>query len=171
MSPPSYSWAGFCVHDEAPLSYSGVEFFRSMRRRNMKNPARRIFEELWNNKNRAVIDELMSPDYVHHDPQAADIPPGIDGYKQFVERYMNAFPDTHMTVEDEIVAGDTVVVRWTVTGTHRGELPGLPPTGRKISLTGISIARLREGKFVESWNNWDALGMMQQLSATSGKAA
>jgi steroid delta-isomerase-like uncharacterized protein len=153
------------------IHHSGVEFLRSMRRRNMKNPARRIFEELWNNKNRAVIDELMSPDYVHHDPQAADIPPGIDGYKQFVERYMNAFPDTHMTVEDEIVAGDTVVVRWTVTGTHRGELPGLPPTGRKISLSGISIARLREGKFVESWNNWDALGMMQQLSSATGKAA
>ncbi len=131
----------------------------------MSTPARRIFEELWNGKNRAVIDEVMSPDYVHHDPQAADIPPGIEGYKQFVDRYMNAFPDVHMTVEDEIVAGDTVVVRWTVTGTHRGELPGLPPTEKSISLTGISIARLRDGKLVESWNNWDALGMMQQLSS------
>jgi len=113
----------------------------------------------------------MSPDYVHHDPQAADIPPGIDGYKQFVDRYMNAFPDAHMTVEDEIVAGDTVVVRWTVSGTHRGELPGLAPTGKTVALTGITIARLRDGKFIESWNNWDALGMMQQLSSTTGKAA
>jgi steroid delta-isomerase-like uncharacterized protein len=137
----------------------------------MSSPARKIVEELWNAKNRAVIDEMMSPDYVHHDSQAADIAPGIDGYKQFVERYMNAFPDLHMTVEDEIVAGDTVVVRWTVTGTHRGELPGLPPTGKNISLTGISIARLREGKLVESWNNWDALSMMQQLASATDKAA
>ena len=137
----------------------------------MNSPARRIFEELWNGKNRDVIDEMMSPDYVHHDPQAPDIAPGIDGYKQFVERYMNAFPDVHMTVEDEIVAGDTVVIRWTVTGTHRGELPGLAPTGKSVSLSGISIARLRDGKFVESWNNWDALGMMQQLSSATGKAA
>jgi predicted ester cyclase len=76
-----------------------------------------------------------------------------------------------MTVEDEIVAGDVVAVRWTVTGTHRGQLPGLPPTGKSISLTGMSIARLRDGKFVESWNNWDALGMMQQLTSASGKAA
>jgi steroid delta-isomerase-like uncharacterized protein len=137
----------------------------------MKSPARRIFEELWNDRNLTVIDEIISPDYIHHDPQAADIPAGIDGYRQFVDRYINAFPDLHMTVEDEIVAGDVVAVRWTVTGTHRGQLPGLPPTGKSISLTGMSIARLRDGKFVESWNNWDALGMMQQLTSASGKAA
>ncbi|HTJ86464.1 MAG TPA: ester cyclase [Terriglobales bacterium] len=137
----------------------------------MKSPARRIFEELWNDRNLTVIDEIISPDYIHHDPQAVDIPAGIDGYRQFVDRYINAFPDLHMTVEDEIVAGDVVAVRWTVTGTHRGQLPGLPPTGKSISLTGMSIARLRDGKFVESWNNWDALGMMQQLTSASGKAA
>jgi len=137
----------------------------------MKSPARRIFEELWNDRNLTVIDEIISPDYIHHDQQAVDIPAGIDGYRQFVDRYINAFPDLHMTVEDEIVAGDVVAVRWTVTGTHRGQLPGLPPTGKSISLTGMSIARLRDGKFVESWNNWDALGMMQQLTSASGKAA
>jgi steroid delta-isomerase-like uncharacterized protein len=135
------------------------------------NPSRRIFEELWNQKNRDLIDEVISSDYVHHDPQAADIPPGIDGYKQFVDRYMNAFPDLQMKVEDEVVARDSIVTRWTATGTQTGDLPGCPPTGARISIEGITIARLRDGKIVESWNNWDALGVTQQLSWASGRAA
>lgn len=129
----------------------------------MKALNRRIFEELWNQKNRAVIDEVLVPDYVHHDPQATDIARGIEGYKQFVERYLSAFPDVHMSIEDEIVAGDTIVTRWTVTATHTGNLPGIPATGKRISLEGMTIARVKDGKFVESWNNWDALGMMKQL--------
>jgi steroid delta-isomerase-like uncharacterized protein len=136
------------------------------------NPSRRIFEEVWNQKNRDAIDEVIATDYVHHDPQAADIPPGIDGYKQFVERYMSAFPDLKMKIEDEVIAGDSIVTRWTATGTQTGELPGRPPTGGKISVQGITIARLRDGKIVESWNNWDALGMTLQLSRpASGQAA
>lgn len=135
------------------------------------NPSRRIFEELWNLKRRDVIDDVISPDYVHHDPQAADIPPGIDGCKKFVDRYMVAFPDLQMEVEDEIVSGDRIVTRWTATGTQTGELPGCPPTGARISIEGITIARLRDGKIVEAWNNWDALGLTRQLARGSGQAA
>lgn len=135
----------------------------------MDNPSRRIFEEVWNRKNPAIIDELMAPDYVHHDvlsPEAF----GLDGYKQFADRYLSAFPDLQMTIDDEVVAGDRIVTRWTATGTHDGDLPGLPRTGKKISVTGITIARLSNGKFVESWNNWDALGMLRQLGAIPGDA-
>lgn len=135
----------------------------------MDNPSRRIFEEVWNRKNPAIIDELMAPDYVHHDvlsPEAF----GLDGYKQFADRYLSAFPDLQMTIHDEVVAGDRIVTRWTATGTHDGDLPGLPRTGKKISVTGITIARLSNGKFVESWNNWDALGMLRQLGAIPGDA-
>lgn len=135
----------------------------------MDNPSRRIFEELWNRRNPAIIDELMAPDYVHHDvlsPEAF----GLDGYKQFADRYLSAFPDLKMTIHDEVIADDRVVTRWTATGTHDGDLPELPRTGKKVSVTGITIARLSNGKFVESWNNWDALGMLRQLGAIPSDA-
>jgi steroid delta-isomerase-like uncharacterized protein len=131
----------------------------------VKNVNHRIFEEVWNQRNRDAIDQLITTDYVHHDGYAIQVEPGIDGYKQFVSIYLNAFSDLHFAIEDEISAGDKIVTRWTVTGTHDGDLPGLPRTGKTISLAGISITRLREGKISESWNNWDALGMMQQLGA------
>jgi steroid delta-isomerase-like uncharacterized protein len=131
--------------------------------------SRRIFEEVWNQKRIEQIDELVATDYVHHDVRSPD-QKGIEAYKQFVDLYLNAFPDIRFQIEDEISDGDTVVVRWTVTGTHNGDLPGLPRTGRPISVTGITIARLSDGKFVESWNNWDALGMMQQLGAVPAEA-
>ena len=136
--------------------------------------SRSIFEEVWNEQKVEKIDELVSADYVHHDVLSPDRR-GIDAYKQFVHLYLNAFPDVHFSIEDEVSEGDTVVIRWTVTGTHNGDLPGVPRTGKPISVTGITIARLSDGKFVESWNNWDALGMMQQLGAipveAKGRAA
>jgi len=117
---------------------------------------RRVFEEIWNNKKLDVIDELMAADYVHHDPQSPDVPSGIEGYKQFVSYYLNAFPDLHFTIEDEFAGG-------------------IPRTGRQFSVTGMTIARVRDGKFIESWGNWDALGLMQQLgvvpSEDRGRAA
>lgn len=131
--------------------------------------SRRIFEDVWNRKDLNAIDEIISADYVHHDansPAAA----GVDGYRQFVKYYMSAFPDAHFTIDDAFTAGDSEVTRWTVTGTHEGELAGIPRTGRRFSLTGISIARIANGKIVESWNNWDALGLMQQLGVVSAEA-
>ena len=131
--------------------------------------SRGIFEEVWNQKRVETIDELVATDYIHHDVLSPD-QQGIDAYKQFVQLYRNAFPDIHFKIEDEIADGDRVVIRWTVTGTHNGDLPGLPRTGKAISVTGITIARLSDGKFVEAWNNWDALGMMQQLGAVPTEA-
>jgi len=134
------------------------------------NSSRRIFEEVWNEKKLNVIDELITADYVHHDSQSAEVQRGIEGYKQFVNFYLSAFPDLRFTIDDEIEAENSVVTRWTVTGTHHGDMPGLPRTGKPISLTGITIARLNNGKISESWNNWDALGMMQQLGAIPAEA-
>ena len=141
--------------------------------------SRRIFEDVWNRKNLSAIDELMSADYVHHDPSSPAVPSGVDGYKQFVNSYMTAFPDAHFTIDDAFTDGQNTevqneVTRWTVTGTHEGELAGIPRTGRRFSVTGISIARIADGKITESWNNWDALGLMQQLGVVSeakGRAA
>ena len=75
-----------------------------------------------------------------------------------------------MNVHDEIVAGETFVTRWTATGTHKGDLQGFRATGKTFTVTGITVARLRDGKFVESWNNWDTLGMLQQLGAVPSMA-
>jgi steroid delta-isomerase-like uncharacterized protein len=135
-----------------------------------KRMSRLIFEEVWNGKNLAAIDELMAADYVHHDPQSPKFSEGREGYKQLVAHYLNAFPDSHFTIDDEVQEGDTAVTRWTVTGTHKGDLPTLPASGKTFSVTGITVARLKDGKFVESWNNWDALGLMQQLGSTSAAA-
>lgn len=132
-----------------------------------KKLSRRVFEEVWNSKNTAAIDELMAADYVHHDPQSPKFSDGIDGYKQLVAHYLKAFPDAHFTIDQEIQEADIAVTRWTARGTHNGDLPTLPATGKSFSVTGITIARLKNGKFIESWNNWDALGLMQQLGSFS----
>jgi len=79
---------------------------------------------------------------------------GIDGYKQFVIQYLNAFHDLHFTIEDHVTEGETTATRWTVSGTHNGDLPSVSRTGRPISVTGMTIGRIRGGKFVESWSNW-----------------
>ena len=131
--------------------------------------SRRIFEDVWNRKNLSAVDEIISADYVHHDANSPAAS-GIDGYKQFVNYYMNAFPDAHFTIDDAFTNGENEVTRWTVTGTHEGELAGIPRTGRRFSVTGISIGRVVNGKITESWNSWDALGMMQQLGVVSAEA-
>jgi steroid delta-isomerase-like uncharacterized protein len=137
--------------------------------------SRRIFEDVWNRKNLNAVDELMSADYLHHDASSPAVPRGIDGYKQFVNYYISAFPDAHFTIDDAFSDGTNEVTRWTVSGTHEGDLAGIPRTGRRFSITGITIARIVNGKATESWNSWDALGMMQQLgvvpAGAKGRAA
>jgi steroid delta-isomerase-like uncharacterized protein len=85
--------------------------------------------------------------------------------------YRAAFPDLKITVEDQIAEGDKVVTRWTAEGTHDGDLPGLPASGRSSTVTGIGIDRIEGGKIVEAWGNWDTLGMLQQLGAIPAPAA
>ncbi len=123
--------------------------------------ALRIFEEVWNQGNLAAVDELTAPNLVFHN--AAQMHYAPEGFKQFVMIYRHAFPDTHFTVEDVIAEGDTVVARWSVRGTHKGELLGIPPTGKQITVTGITINLIANGKSVETWAEFDALGMLQQL--------
>jgi steroid delta-isomerase-like uncharacterized protein len=134
----------------------------------------RIFEEVWNAKNVDAAGELVADNYVHHDPQSPTVPIGVKAYQDFVRYYLNAFPDLHFEIHEHIVQGNTVATRWTVTATHSGDLEGLPRTGRRIALQGMSIAHYKDGKIAESWNVWDALGMMQQLGAVpaaKGRAA
>ena len=121
---------------------------------------RRLIEEL-NRGNVNVYDELNVPDYVGH--EASTTRQGLEANKQFVSAYLTAFPDLHFTIEEQIAEGDKSVTRWTARGTHRGELMGIPPTGKQVTVTGITIVHWSNGKSVESWLNFDALGMLQQL--------
>jgi steroid delta-isomerase-like uncharacterized protein len=127
--------------------------------------ARRSFDEIWNNGNLGVADELFSPDYVNHDPVSPEVPPGPEGVKQMAKMYRRAFPDLRFTIDEMLATGDKVITRWTGEGTHRAPLRGLPASGRQVRITGISIHRIAGGRIVETWVNWDTLGMMEQLGA------
>ncbi|MDO8691753.1 MAG: ester cyclase [Dehalococcoidia bacterium] len=120
--------------------------------------------EIWNNGNFGVLEKAYTSDYVSHDTSSPE-PLNAQAFKESVTLYRAAFPDMLVKVEDEILEGDMLVERWSATCTHRGEFMGLPPTGKKLSLTGISVVRLRADKIAESWENYDALGMLQQLGA------
>ncbi len=126
-----------------------------------KKIVQHIIEEVWNQGNLAVIDALVASDYLDHQPHADT--DGREEVKQFYVMLRTAFPDINFTIEDQIAEGDKVVTRWTVQATHLGEFHGIPPTGRQGVVTGISIDRLANGKFVEGWTIFDELGMMQQL--------
>jgi len=127
-----------------------------------KTLVRRITDEIWNQGTLDVADEIIDASYVGHG-FGVELPPGPEGYKQFVSIYRTAFPDLQFTTEDQVAEGDKVVTRWTARGTHKGELMGIPATGKQIVVTGIDIFRISSGKVVEEWVNWDALGVMQQL--------
>jgi steroid delta-isomerase-like uncharacterized protein len=124
---------------------------------------RRSFEELFTRGDLSVADEIFAADYVGHDPALPHDIHGPEEFKQFVRMYRSAFPDLELTIEDQIADGDEVVTRFTARGTHRGELMGIPPTGRTVVVTGVSIDRLVDGKSVESWTHYDVMSMIQQL--------
>jgi steroid delta-isomerase-like uncharacterized protein len=129
-----------------------------------KTIVRRFVEESWKG-NLDVVDELTAPDYVGHDPANPEPVRGPKGVKAFISTYRAAFPDARVTVEDQLAQGDLVATRWTSRGTQKGELMGIEPTGKKVTVSGVTISRLVDGKLVEEFHNWDAFGMMKQLDA------
>ena len=124
---------------------------------------RRFYEDVFNQRNLALVDELCSTTHVFHNPPTTLH--GREEFKQLLSVYLTAFPDASFTVEDEIAEGEKVTSRYTFRGTHQGELMGIPPTGRQVTVTGIIINRIAGGQSVEGWLNFDALGLLQQLGA------
>ncbi len=124
---------------------------------------RRSFEELWNKGNLSLADELFTRNYEHHDPSSPDFGRGPESERKRAALYRTAFPDLQLTIEDIIAEGQTVMARWSCRGTHKGDLSGIAPTGKQVTISGVTIARFTNGKMVEGWVNWDALGLMQQL--------
>jgi steroid delta-isomerase-like uncharacterized protein len=122
----------------------------------------RINEEAFRQGNTGVIDELVSPDFVEHNPM-----PGFEGnregFKHMVAGLHQAFPDFDTQIQDQIADGDKVVERWTATGTQEGDFMGVPATHRRVDIEGMDISRIEDGKIVEHWTQMDAMAMMQQL--------
>jgi steroid delta-isomerase-like uncharacterized protein len=128
-----------------------------------KTVVRRLFDELWNKGNLQVADEIIAPTYQHHDASTPDLGKGPESEKKRVNLYRNAFHDFRLNIEDLLADGETVVARWSCRGVHKGELNGIAPTGKQFAITGVTIARFSNGKIVEGFVNWDALGLMRQL--------
>ena len=108
------------------------------------------------------LEEFIAADFVSHSTPPG-IDPGIADVRQWVGIFHNAFPDMDGGVDQVVVEGNKVAVRFIGTGTHQGDLFGIPPTGKAIKSTGINIFRIEDGKIVEHWNNADDLGVLQQL--------
>jgi steroid delta-isomerase-like uncharacterized protein len=127
-----------------------------------KAVVRRAYEELWNERNVAVVDELVSEDFLNH-AAPLDRQRGRQGLKDVVLMFESAFPDFRYEVEDVICEGEKVAVRDVFTGTHEGDFMGIPATGNRVTMQAIHIYRLSEGKLAEHWVARDDLGMMRQL--------
>ena len=113
-------------------------------------------------RNMDILEEVYDTDLVWHEPDQ-DIQ-GMEQARQFVSMFLSAFPDLQATVEDAIAEGDKVVTRWTLRGTHQGEIEEFgPPTGKQIEVKGITIHRIEDGKIVEEWERYDNLSLLQQL--------
>jgi predicted ester cyclase len=135
-----------------------------MSTKDVKALERHFFEE-WNKGKAAAmkaIDETCATNIVWHDVTGIDIR-GLRDFKKSMDEFFKAFPDNHFTIHDIVAEGDKVATRYTITGTHKGELMGIAPTNKKITLMALEIDRIVRGKFVEGWISFDTMGMMQQL--------
>jgi steroid delta-isomerase-like uncharacterized protein len=130
-----------------------------------KSIVRRMYEEVWNNRRLEVAGELIAPSHAVQLWDLADSGIGPEAYARNVTQLVWAFPDLKFTVMDMIAENDKVVVSWNISGTHKGEFCGVAPTGKKISIDGITINHLANGKIIDSYVSWDMLVMLQQLGA------
>lgn len=125
-----------------------------------KAVVRRYIEEAWNRHNIDAADELVSPEYLNHAASAENQRAGV---KYSLNWLFSIFPDHRFDIEDVVAEGDTVAVRGTCSGTHEGELLGIPPTGERFAVQQVHWFRVAEGKVAEHWAVRDDLGMMRQL--------
>ena len=126
---------------------------------------RRWFEQVWNLGNIDAADELASPDCKAYGHAPNDAAIGIQQFKDFARSVRAAFPDIQVWVEETVSEGDRSVIRWRSEMTHRGEFLGVAPTGRRVMIRGISVMKFKDGKIVEGWDNWDQLGLLNQIGA------
>jgi steroid delta-isomerase-like uncharacterized protein len=131
---------------------------------------RRMIEMVWNARDVRAIEHFFAPDFVNHSP-VPGMPPDRAGLQQSARVLINGFPDIDVVIDDLIAEGDQVVARMTMTGTHRGNLAGIPPTGKSITMTAISILRIRRDQIVERWSMDNAASIFQELTAELPKSS
>lgn len=126
--------------------------------------------EMFSTGDLSIADEIYSEDYVGHDPTKPEPIRGIEAAKEEAAGYRAAFSDLTLTIDNQVAEGEYVVTRWTARGTHDGDLDGIAPTGRSATTGGISMIRVVDGKIVEDYTEWDALGLMTQLGVVPAPA-
>ena len=128
-----------------------------------KEVIRRLYKEFWNERKIEVVDELFSQSHALTSPHVSGATVGPAAYKKQIAAFVAGFPDLRFTVEDTICEKDKIAVYWTLTGTHKGEFLGIKPTNKQISITGITIHQIAEGKILDSQSIWDAISLFQQF--------
>jgi steroid delta-isomerase-like uncharacterized protein len=128
-----------------------------------KEVIRRLYQEFWNQRKLGVADQLVAQSHGLTSPHISGSTVGPTAYKKQLATFSGGFPDLRFTVEDMICEQDKIAVSWSFTGTHQGEFLGIAPTGKKVSITGITLHQIVEGKILDSQAMWDAISLFQQL--------
>jgi len=149
-----------CQNQEAMAELEKMKAQAEVEEQN-KEVVRRYWNGKWNERRPEILDELQTSDVVYHSPSMEMN--GLEEYKQVYSSYLSAFQDTQITIEELIAEGDKVMTRITMQGVHKGELGGIVPTDKTLTISGFTVFRLVDGKIVEEWEILDELGMMQQL--------
>jgi steroid delta-isomerase-like uncharacterized protein len=151
-----------------PIRYNYLKFKEeSMESTNHSNLVRSLFEEVYSKGNISKCNEILSKDVVLHDPALAHAIHGVAEFAAMETNYTRAFPGKKAIIEEMWSFEDRVVVRWRCQGIHKGAFNGILATNRSFSIDGISIYRFENKKIVEIWQNWDRLGLLEQLGAVA----
>ena len=128
----------------------------------------RWFEEVWNQGRREAIDEILPADCIVHEGDASS--QGPEGFKPFFDRMHAAFSGIHVTAHEIICEGDLACLRWSVSMRHTGDGLGMPATGKQLQASGMTMVRFANGRFAEAWQNWDMLGLIEQINSVGHSA-
>jgi steroid delta-isomerase-like uncharacterized protein len=128
-----------------------------------KEVIQRLYKEFWNQRKLEVADQLVAPSHALTSPHISGANVGPGAYKRQIALFLTGFPDLQFIVEDTVCEKDKVVASWTLTGTHKGDFLGIAATNKTVSIPGITIHQVVDGKILESQATWDAISLFQQL--------
>lgn len=122
--------------------------------------------KMWNEANLDIVDKVYAAEIVRHDCGLPEAIVGLENIKKYLENFFNAFPDLNITVDETIAVGNKLAQRWTLTGTNTGSMADMPPSGKNVRVSGVSIIHMVNGRAIEIWDFYNALDMYQQLGFT-----